>query len=213
MLRWRYQHCSNQHNQRRLHRDHPRTHPRLGRAERTMRALLERLPDQAGISYSEWTVLAFLDGAAPLARSELVRRQATAAWRPASRPGLRSTGSCPGACSPQLTAPRAGSARTRRARRSSSRPHGGRGGRLRARPPDRDRHHRRALLRSAPGRPRKGPPHAGGSHPPGERPDDLRRLSGPGCWVDVRRGWRRLVLRATRYGVGLFPIACMISRP
>lgn len=75
MLRWRYQDCSNQHNQRRLHRDHPALTRDIGRAERTMRALLERLPDQAGISFSERAVPAFLDGAAPLARSELVRRR------------------------------------------------------------------------------------------------------------------------------------------
>ena len=48
----------------------------IGQAERTMRALLERLLDEAGLSFPEWTVLVFLDGAGgPLARGELVRRQ------------------------------------------------------------------------------------------------------------------------------------------
>jgi DNA-binding MarR family transcriptional regulator len=47
----------------------------IGRAKRNMRALLGRLLDQAGISFPEWTILAPLDGAAPLTRSELVRRQ------------------------------------------------------------------------------------------------------------------------------------------
>jgi hypothetical protein len=47
----------------------------IGQAERTMRALLERLLDEAGLSFPEWTVLNFLDGTGPLARSELVQRQ------------------------------------------------------------------------------------------------------------------------------------------
>lgn len=47
----------------------------IGRAERAMRALLEGLLDEAGLSFSEWTILVFLDGAGPLARDELVRRQ------------------------------------------------------------------------------------------------------------------------------------------
>jgi len=47
----------------------------IGRAERAMRALLEGLLDGAGLSFCEWTVLVFLDGAGPLARGELVRRQ------------------------------------------------------------------------------------------------------------------------------------------
>lgn len=47
----------------------------IGQAERAMRAVLERLLDEAGLSFPEWTVLVFLDGAGPLARSELVRRQ------------------------------------------------------------------------------------------------------------------------------------------
>ena len=47
----------------------------IGQAERTMRALLERLLDEAGLSFPEWTVLIFLDGAGPLTLSELVRRQ------------------------------------------------------------------------------------------------------------------------------------------
>lgn len=47
----------------------------IGQAERAMRAVLERLLDEAGLTFPEWTVLVFLDGAVPLARSELVRRQ------------------------------------------------------------------------------------------------------------------------------------------
>ena len=47
----------------------------IGQAERTMRALLEQLLDEAGLSFPEWTVLNFLDGAGPLARSELAQRQ------------------------------------------------------------------------------------------------------------------------------------------
>lgn len=47
----------------------------IGQAERVMRALLERLLDEAGLSFAQWTVLVFLDGAGPLATGELVRRQ------------------------------------------------------------------------------------------------------------------------------------------
>lgn len=47
----------------------------IGQAERAMRAVLERLLDEAGLTFPEWTVLVFLDGTVPLARSELVRRQ------------------------------------------------------------------------------------------------------------------------------------------
>ena len=47
----------------------------IGQAERTMRALLERLLDEADLSFPEWTVLVFLDGTEPLTLSELVRRQ------------------------------------------------------------------------------------------------------------------------------------------
>ncbi len=47
----------------------------IGQAERTMRALLERLLNEAGLSFPEWTVLVFLDGSGPLTSSELVRRQ------------------------------------------------------------------------------------------------------------------------------------------
>jgi hypothetical protein len=42
----------------------------IGQAERTMRAVLERLLDEAGLSVPEWTVLNFLDGAGQLARSD-----------------------------------------------------------------------------------------------------------------------------------------------
>ncbi|HKH54524.1 MAG TPA: hypothetical protein VKA58_03635 [Propionibacteriaceae bacterium] len=47
----------------------------IGQAEHTMRALLERLLDEAGLSFPEWTVLIFLDGAGSLSLSELVQRQ------------------------------------------------------------------------------------------------------------------------------------------
>lgn len=47
----------------------------IGQAERALRALLERLLDEAGLSFSEWTVLVFLDGAGTLTHDELVRRQ------------------------------------------------------------------------------------------------------------------------------------------
>jgi hypothetical protein len=46
----------------------------IGEAERTLRALLERQLAGAGLSFPEWAVLSFLDGA-PLDRGELVRRQ------------------------------------------------------------------------------------------------------------------------------------------
>ena len=46
----------------------------IGRAERTLRALLDRLLDDAGISFPQWTVFNLLDGSASLSRSELVRR-------------------------------------------------------------------------------------------------------------------------------------------
>jgi hypothetical protein len=46
----------------------------IGEVERALRALLERLLAPAGLSFAEWTVLSFLDGA-PLDRAELVRRQ------------------------------------------------------------------------------------------------------------------------------------------
>ena len=42
----------------------------IGQAERTMRAVLERLLDEAGLSVPEWTVPIFLDGAGQLARSD-----------------------------------------------------------------------------------------------------------------------------------------------
>jgi DNA-binding MarR family transcriptional regulator len=47
----------------------------IGQAERALRALLERLLDEAGLSFAEWTVLIFLDGAGSLTADELVRRQ------------------------------------------------------------------------------------------------------------------------------------------
>ena len=48
----------------------------IGEAEHAIRALLDRLLDEAGLSFPEWTVLFTLDGAGPVARGELVRRQA-----------------------------------------------------------------------------------------------------------------------------------------
>lgn len=47
----------------------------LGTAERTLRALLEQLIDEAGLSFPEWTTLVVLDTAGPLGRDDLVRRQ------------------------------------------------------------------------------------------------------------------------------------------
>ncbi|HMG42249.1 MAG TPA: hypothetical protein VK611_13005 [Acidimicrobiales bacterium] len=47
----------------------------LGTAERTLRALLEQLSDEAGLSFPEWTTLVVLDTAGPLGRDELVRQQ------------------------------------------------------------------------------------------------------------------------------------------
>jgi hypothetical protein len=40
-----------------------------------MRAVLERLLDEAGLSVPEWTVLNFLDGAGQLARSDPAHQQ------------------------------------------------------------------------------------------------------------------------------------------
>jgi hypothetical protein len=69
----------------------------IGRAERAMRAVLEQLLDKADFSFPEWTVLVFLDGAGPLPRSELVRRQVDGRVAPeaearAAVDGLRSRG-------------------------------------------------------------------------------------------------------------------------
>lgn len=47
----------------------------IGQAERAMRALLQRLLEEASLSFAEWTVLVFLDGAGSLTADELVRRQ------------------------------------------------------------------------------------------------------------------------------------------
>jgi hypothetical protein len=47
----------------------------IGQAERAMHALLERLLDEADLSFAEWTVVVFLDGTGPLTAGELVRRQ------------------------------------------------------------------------------------------------------------------------------------------
>lgn len=61
----------------------------IGQAERAMRALLERLLDEAGLSFAEWTVLVFLDGAGALTHDELVRRQVDG--RVATEAGARAT--------------------------------------------------------------------------------------------------------------------------
>jgi DNA-binding MarR family transcriptional regulator len=69
----------------------------IGEAENAIRALLDRLLEEAGLSFPEWTVLFTLDGAGPLSRSELVKRQvhglkvSEAAAR-ATVDGLRSSG-------------------------------------------------------------------------------------------------------------------------
>ena len=47
----------------------------IGQAERTLRALLERTLNDSGLSFSDWTVLVFLDDAGLLAGSELIQRQ------------------------------------------------------------------------------------------------------------------------------------------
>jgi hypothetical protein len=58
----------------------------IGQAERTMRALLERLLDEADLSFPEWTVLVFLDGAGPLTAgpfdTSLTLTEPTSARRP-----------------------------------------------------------------------------------------------------------------------------------
>lgn len=47
----------------------------IGEAERATRALLDKLLDEAGLSFPEWTVLFTLDGTGPLAGDALVHRQ------------------------------------------------------------------------------------------------------------------------------------------
>jgi hypothetical protein len=47
----------------------------IGQAEHALRALLDQLLDAAHLSFSEWTVLVFLNGAGPLSSDALVRRQ------------------------------------------------------------------------------------------------------------------------------------------
>ena len=47
----------------------------IGHAERALRALLERQLGAAGLSFPAWTVLVSLDGAGPLTRDALIRRQ------------------------------------------------------------------------------------------------------------------------------------------
>jgi DNA-binding MarR family transcriptional regulator len=48
----------------------------IGEAARASQALLDRLLDEAGLAFPEWTILFALDTTGPLARSELVRGQA-----------------------------------------------------------------------------------------------------------------------------------------
>ena len=69
----------------------------IGEAENAIRALLDRLLEEASVSFPEWTVLFTLDGAGPVPRSELVRRQAHGLKVPeaaamATVDGLRSSG-------------------------------------------------------------------------------------------------------------------------
>lgn len=47
----------------------------IGQTERCMRALLEPMIAEAGLSFPQWTVLVFLHGAGPLTLDELIRRQ------------------------------------------------------------------------------------------------------------------------------------------
>lgn len=47
----------------------------IGQAERSLRALLDPLISDAGLSFSQWTVLVFLHGKPPLTRPELIDRQ------------------------------------------------------------------------------------------------------------------------------------------
>lgn len=50
--------------------------PDIGAAAKATGALLDRLLDEADLSFPEWTVLFTLAGRGPLVRSELVRQQA-----------------------------------------------------------------------------------------------------------------------------------------
>lgn len=47
----------------------------IGQTERTLRALLDQVLDEADLSFPEWTVLFSLGAAGPLPRSELISRQ------------------------------------------------------------------------------------------------------------------------------------------
>lgn len=69
----------------------------IGLAERTLGALLDRLLDDAGLSFPQWVVLNVLDDAGPLSSVELVRRQraglaADEVGARAAVDGLRSSG-------------------------------------------------------------------------------------------------------------------------
>ena len=45
--------------------------PVIGRAERTLQALLKHQLDRAGLTFPQWTMLVFLDGVTALPNSEL----------------------------------------------------------------------------------------------------------------------------------------------
>jgi hypothetical protein len=69
----------------------------IGQAEKATRALLDRLLEEAGLSFPEWTVLLSVDGGDPLAGGELVQRlvRGHVAPEPAARAtvdGLRAAG-------------------------------------------------------------------------------------------------------------------------
>ena len=49
--------------------------PAIGKAERGLSALLEPLLDEAGLSFTEWTVLVVLDAAEAMTADELLERQ------------------------------------------------------------------------------------------------------------------------------------------
>ena len=110
----------------------------IGQAEKATRALLDRLLEEAGLSFPEWTVLFSLDGAGPLAHSELVRRlvHGRVAPEPAARATvdrLRSSGllapvdqtqdadEAGGGQEPRLALTAAGEARYRPVRRAVAR--------------------------------------------------------------------------------------------
>jgi hypothetical protein len=98
----------------------------IGEAERTLRALLERLLADAGLSFPVWTVLAFLDGE-PLDRDELVGRQLRGSVVPdayvagSTVDGLVSSGLVAGSSGGGLALTPAGEARYRPVRQAVNR--------------------------------------------------------------------------------------------